>query len=309
MKRYKVGVIGSDSLIGINLLKTLLKRNFPYSLIRALTFDNDKKEIKVDDYIFSLTLLNKEALLDLDVVFVIDNDYDINEYLDFLKENNKYVVIISSSLKYNEYKYLDINQKNNIFLVNDPNALVIKTVLGNIDFSLLDVISFHSVIENKEQEINNLKQQYLDYFNYQPLTASNLNYIDNKRIPLAFNLIPYSHNSDYNDLFKDEVYHLLNKDFIFNLCDFYIPSFCCNAMRIKIEGINNQNEIEKINNLENIKIYSTSPSLIECEGNENIHLGNIKTYENGACFFISFDYLKVLCLEAVKIMEKRISYD
>lgn len=312
MKRYKIGVIGAPSLLGRNILKTIIEKNFPYSFIRAISSTDEKKEIKVDDYQFSLTNLSMDSIKDLDIVFIVLEDNNINNYLEFLEENNKYVVIadnLLNQISLNAINVESITKDDNILKCPLVNSIVLEKIFNSLEIDSLEIYSFHSAIEHGDSGFFEINQQYIDYFNYKPLIARVFPNISGQHIPLAFNLIPFNNNL-YEEQFKDEVYSIVNNISSIRTCDFYIPSFYSSAIQIKVITNKTDLVLDSLKNNKDIKMYEDiCPTLLDSEGTNFIHIGNLKSNENELCFFATFDIIKMTSKTVVEMMEKRISYD
>ena len=105
-------------------------------------------------------------------------------------------------------------------------------------------------------------------------------------VPLAFNILP------------------ITKD---NKIEFYIPSLSGSAILLKLECKNKEEFLSKIKENSKIKYYNKLPSLLECEGNDLIHLGVIDNSD--LTLFITFDYLKCMAQSALKQIEKGLKDD
>ncbi len=312
MKRYKIGVIGASSILGKNILKILIEKNFPYSFIRAISYSNEQKEIKIDDYQFSLTNLSIDSIKDLDIVFIVLENHNIDEYFTFIKENNKYAIIIENLLNHiniNSINIENISKDDNILKCPLVNSLVVKKIFENIEIETLEMSCFHSSIEHGDEGIYEMNQQYIDYFNYKPLIARVFPNVNAHHIPLAFNMIPFTNNS-YEVRFKDEVYRLINKISNIVTVDFYIPSFYSSAIQFKVLTNQTNELLDNLKHNNDIRIFDNNcPTLLDGEGTSIIQIGNLKNNSNEISFFATFDVIKLVSNNALKMIEKRITYD
>lgn len=265
MKRYKIGVCDASFTLGKAILKSLIDYNLPYSFIRALTLKENINEVKIDDYTFSLNKLSFDSLKDLDFVILMNNLQNKNEYINYLKENNKIYLIV------NDYK--------------DSLSMIKKEIIGNNEE--VEAINFYGAISEGEEGISELENQYLAYFNNMPMIA-NIFQTNNQKVPLAFNIIPFKKDNNLN---------------------FYISSLYGCAMLMKTR-CSDFSLIENIKNNEHIKYYENKlPSILECEGNEFIHIGVVSQNDQEVTLFATYDIRKIIVRETIKEIKERIKND
>lgn len=273
MKRYKVGVVGASLYIGKSILKKIIDENFPYSFIRAISYEENNKEIKVGDYNFSSNKLSIESLKDLDLIIIIKDKVDLQEYIDYLNEKQKTYYLINNSLDENDNKTSD---------------LIIKGIINDIEIINKEEIVFNCALELGDQGLIELNNQFIDYFNNRPLITSTPK-INNHPVPLAFNLIPIVRE---------------------NKLQFYIPSFYVNALILRIYCKDTSILEDKIRNNQNIKIYDKNlPSLFDAEGNDLIHIGIIDKKIDNISLFVTYDYTKIIINNLYKEIKVRIIND
>lgn len=235
MKRYKIGVVGASTKLGKSILKTIIDNNFPYSFIRALSFEDDDKELKIDDYIFTLNKISINALKELDIIYIVSKVNIDNEIKEFLETNNKIYIIINED-NFNCYE----NVKKEIF--------------DSLEVNVLEEIHFNCSNELCDNGETVLINQCIDFLNNRPLIATCINKI-NQNIPLAFNLIPYIDDKILNFYIPSLQGNAL-----------YLKIKCSDKDNL----INKLKNNEKVKLYD-----KSLPNILDCEGNSLIHLGII----------------------------------
>ena len=197
MKEFKVGILGATGVVGQEMMKILVERDFPVSELRPIASARSAgKEIEFKGQNVKIVEAKDGAFDGLDIVLgAAENDIAI-EMAPFIKKAGALFIDNSSAFRLNEDVPLvvpGINSQdafNNNGIISNPNCVTIITLMAIAPIAKMSKIntliasSYQAVSGAGAKGLAELEKQSMDYANGKELEVNAFAH------QILFNLIP-----------------------------------------------------------------------------------------------------------------------
>jgi len=326
MRRLKVAVLGSNSLIGKELREILAERNFPLNSLTLLDEEEVPEAITELEKEANFALgINEESFADVELVFICGKEEDTARYLPWLKKSGVIALDLSHYLRPKEGFPLAISgvneeriKKQKLIALPHPLAIIIASLLKPIvdRYHLREAVitAFQPASVYGPQGLEELYQQTVRILNFAELP---------KKIfgrQLAFNIFPAVPKEEgIEEEILEEIGIALKSELPISLKLIQVPVFHSFALSLFLilEKAPSLPELKKaLSHLPSIKLAKgrEKPSgPVEAGGKNEIIVGEIKKDKrNNSAYWIwaSADNLRRgSALNAVEIAELFLSED
>lgn len=159
MKKLNVGIVGVDTLVGKEIIKCLLERSFPVSLLKPLvTHRIGERMLVFENASYAVDLVSAPALRGLDVVFMADRSEDASlsknlsrTGVTVIDGTGSFVEDAGTLVVVPEVNGDIVRRHHGVFLSPSPAvvflALVLKPIQFRFGISRLQVHVFHCASE------------------------------------------------------------------------------------------------------------------------------------------------------------------
>lgn len=334
MKAKKIGIIGANSLKGKEIIRSLIKNNYPFEDILALDLKLfEGKVLNIEKQRFYIKETKEDALKNLDIAFFVISAVAKEKWVKYLKENTSCYLINIDDTTNNPMLLKDYTVLEDSKIYNLPSSVSLAILyalrplkeLGKI--TRLIYTSMQSVSDLGIEAINEIENQYLDYVNYRMMTANILPLKHaTKHYPLALNIIPQTSDISFETMqSKDEFIQTTEIKKI--LDDYNIEIFNttlrvplirtdCISLYIELDKtIDIFDYIEKANNDPHLSFIDDPlnceyPMPLTAEGNEKVQIGRIRLMKENAflIYIVSDNLLKgtgVAAYQAVQMIDEK----
>ena len=167
---YNVLVVGGTGLVGKNLIKILIEKEFPYNRIISTKSNNTKDKLVIKDKEIELVNLEESAFEDIDICFICASNELALKWGNYAKEKCKFVIDNSSAFRMDSSVPLIIPEINkdriNSNLISNPNCSTIQSLLVINEIKKLYSINkiiystYQSCSGGGKEELNELSLSY-----------------------------------------------------------------------------------------------------------------------------------------------------
>jgi aspartate-semialdehyde dehydrogenase len=328
-RKYHVAIVGATGAVGVEMIKTLEKRNFPVSKLTLLASARSAgKQLPFRGEPVTIQELREDSFAGVDIALFSAGGSISKKFAPFAVQAGAVVVDNSSAFRMDENVPLVVPEINgedirkNRGIIANPNCTTAITLMAlnplhrAFGVKRLIAASYQAVSGTGAQAIEELRAQVGDIVAERTPEA--------KVYPhqIAFNVLPHVDSFLDSGYTKEEMKMQNEGRRILHLPDFKASVTCVRVPVYRAHSVAVNAEFEKPVSVEEARaVLSTAPGLklvddpannqyplpLNCAGQDDCQVGRIRldcALENGLAFWVAGDQLlKGAALNAVQIAE------
>jgi aspartate-semialdehyde dehydrogenase len=328
-KNYHVAIVGATGAVGVEMIKTLEKRNFPVSKLTLLASARSVgKKMEYKGETLTVAELGEDSFKGVDVALFSAGGSISKKYAPFAVQSGAVVVDNSSAFRMDETVPLVVPEVNgddvrkNRGIIANPNCTTAVTLMAlyplHREFGVKRIFasSYQAVSGTGAQAIEELRSQVDDIVKGSEVKKSVYPH------QIAFNVLPHVDTFLDTGYTKEEMKMQNEGRRIMHHPTFRASVTCVRVPVYRAHSVAVSAEFEKPVSVEKARqVLSQAPGLklvddpannlyplpLNCAGEDDCQVGRIRldcAFDNGLAFWVSGDQLlKGAALNAVQIAE------